>query len=186
LSTCVTICPIGSVDPGILEHIAKCISIRCGLNCRISMRMENPRYAYNDTRCQYNSKLILKHLLDRSFQDSFRLIGVTPVDLYVPILKFVFGLAQIQGKCSIISLHRLYPRFYDQPSNPDLLLARVEKTALHELGHTFGMTHCRDRRCVMYSSVRIEDTDVKQPDFCPTCFELFQWYLKKSLQQSPY
>ncbi len=185
MSSCVTICPVGPVDEGILEHIAECISIRCGLTCRISMRMENPRYAYNDTRCQYNSKLILKHLLQQCPFDTLRLIGITPVDLYVPILKFVFGLAQIQGKCSIISLHRLCPRFYDQPSNPDLLLARAEKTVLHELGHTFGMTHCRDRRCVMYSSVRIEDTDLKQPDFCPTCFELFQWYLKKSLQQSP-
>jgi archaemetzincin len=145
--------------------------------------MENPRYAYDDTRCQYNSKLIIKHLLDQSLQDSFRLLGITSVDLYVPILKFVFGLAQIQGKCSLISLHRLCPKFYDQPSDPDLLLARAEKTALHELGHTLGMTHCRDRRCVMYSSVRIEDTDSKQPDFCLTCFELFQWYLKKSLQQ---
>jgi archaemetzincin len=146
--------------------------------------MENPQFAYNDTRCQYNSKLILKRLLQRNLRGTLRLIGVTPMDLYVPILKFVFGLAQIEGKCSIISLHRLYPRFYDQPSNLDLLLARVEKTVLHELGHTFGITHCRDRRCVMYSSVRIEDTDVKQPDFCPTCFELFQWYLKKSLLKS--
>ena len=183
MSGCVTICPIGSVDREILEHIAKCISLRCGLTCRISMRMENPRYAYDDTRCQYNSKLIIKHLLDQSLQDSFRLLGITSVDLYVPILKFVFGLAQIHGKCSLISLHRLCPKFYDQPSDPDLLLARAEKTALHELGHTLGMTHCRDRRCVMCSSVRIEDTDSKQPDFCLTCFELFQWYLKKSLQQ---
>jgi archaemetzincin len=184
LSNSVTICSVGSVDEGILEHIAKCISIRCGLSCRISLRTENPRYAYNDTRCQYNSKLILKRLLQQSPLDTFRLIGVTTVDLYVPILKFVFGLAQIEGKCSIISLHRLCPRFYDQPSNPDLLLTRVEKTALHELGHTLGITHCRNRHCVMYSSTRIEDTDAKQPDFCPTCFELFQWYLKKSLQKS--
>ncbi|MFO7972350.1 MAG: archaemetzincin family Zn-dependent metalloprotease [Desulfobacterales bacterium] len=182
MSGCVTICPIGWVDPGILEHIAGSISIRCGLNCKIYRRMENPQYAYNTIRCQYNSKLILKYLLEHSLQDSFRVIGVTPVDLYVPILKFVFGLAQIQGKCSIISLHRLDPQFYDQPSNSNLLLARVEKTALHELGHTLGLTHCRDRRCVMYSSTRIEDTDVKPPDFCSTCFELFQWYLKKSLQ----
>jgi archaemetzincin len=147
--------------------------------------MENPKYAYNDTRHQYNSKQILKHLLKQCTRETLRLIGVTPVDLYVPILKYVFGLAQIEGQCSIISLHRLYPQLYDQPSNSDLLLARVEKTALHELGHTFGITHCRDRRCIMYSSTRIEDTDFKQPDFCPTCFELFQWYLKKTLQQSP-
>ena len=147
--------------------------------------MENPKYAYNDTRHQYNSKQILKHLLQKCTSDTLRLIGVTPVDLYVPILKFVFGLAQIEGQCSIISLHRLYPQFYDQPSNSDLLLARVEKTALHELGHTFGITHCRDRRCIMYSSTRIEHTDCKQPDFCLTCFELFRWHLTKALAQNP-
>lgn len=180
MSNSVTICPVGPMDEEILNHIAECISIRCGLSCRISPSLENPRYAYNDTRFQYDSKLILKHLLQRSPHDTLRFVGVTAVDLYVPILQFVFGLAQIEGPCLIISLHRLYPEFYDQPSNRELLLARVEKTVLHELGHTFGITHCRDRRCVMYSSTRIEDTDYKQPDFCPTCFELFQWYLKKS------
>ena len=185
MSGCVIICPVGPMDKWILEHIAECISTRCGLSCRISSRMENPKYAYNDTRHQYNSKQILKHLLQKCTRETLRLIGVTSVDLYVPILKFVFGLAQIEGQCSIISLHRLYPQFYDQPSNSDLLLARVEKTALHELGHTFGITHCRDRRCIMYSSTRIEDTDFKQPDFCLTCFELFRWYLEKALNQSP-
>ena len=181
---CITICPVGSIDERILDHIAKCISIRCGLSCRISMRMENPRYAYNDTRCQYNSKLILKRLLQQSPRDTLRLMGVTSVDLYVPILKFVFGLAQIDGKCSIISLHRLWPQFYDQPANPDLFLSRVEKTALHELGHTFGITHCRDRRCVMFSSTRIEDTDIKCAEFCSTCFELFKWFVSKSSPKS--
>lgn len=177
---CVTICPVGSVDQGVLDHIAKCISIRCGLSCRVSMGMENPRYAYNDVRCQYDSKLILKRLIQQSPNNTLRFIGVTSVDLYVPILKFVFGLAQIDGKCSIISLHRLYPMFYDQPDDPDLFLSRVEKTVLHELGHSFGITHCRDRHCVMYSSVRIEDTDFKSADFCPTCLELFHWFLNKS------
>ena len=179
MANSVTICPVGPVDSKVLHHIAECISIRCGLTCEISSTLENPRYAYNDTRFQYDSKLILKHLLQHSPHDSLRLVGVTAVDLYVPILQFVFGLAQIDGPCLIISLHRLSPEFYDQPSDRGLLLARVEKTVLHELGHTFGITHCRNRRCVMYSSTRIEDTDLKQPDFCPTCFELYQWYLKK-------
>ena len=180
----VIICPVGPIDKWILEHIAESISTRFGLSCKVSSRIENPKYAYDDTRCQYNSKQILKHLLQQCTRDTLRIIGVTPVDLYVPILKFVFGLAQIEGQCSIISLYRLYPQFYDQPSNSDLLLSRVEKTALHELGHTFGMTHCRDRRCIMYSSTRIEDTDLKLPDFCSTCFDLFQWLLNKTLMQS--
>ena len=182
---CVTICAVGSVDQHLLEYLAECIAARCGLACKIAARMESPEYAYNETRGQYNSKLILKHLLRQCSNDTLRFMGVTPVDLYVPILKFVFGLAQIEGQCSIISLHRLYPKFYDQPPNPDLVLVRLAKTALHELGHTFGITHCQDRRCVMYSSTRIEHTDFKQPDFCPTCLELLRWHLAKVLNQPP-
>jgi len=179
LSGCINICSIGFVDKDILRHISECIETRYGFICKVSPGMENPRYAYDETRDQYNSKLILKHLLQSCTHDTLRLIGITQLDLYVPILKYVFGLALMEGQCAVISLHRLYPRFYDQPLDHDLLMNRVEKTVFHELGHSFGLIHCRDRRCVMYPSTRIEDTDLKQPDFCLTCFELFQWYIKK-------
>jgi archaemetzincin len=59
-----------------------------------------------------------------------------------------------------------------------LLYQRVAKTALHELGHSAGLTHCRRRTCVMYSSTRIQDTDAKTAEFCATCRELF----RKSLE----
>jgi len=186
LSKCVAICPIGFVEEDILDHIAECIKKRCGLDCRISSRMENPTYAYDETRHQYNSKVILKHLLQCCPHDTLSFMGVTRVDLFVPILKYVFGLAQIKGKCSLISLYRLLPQFYNQPPNRDLLMTRIEKTALHELGHCLGLTHCRDRRCVMHSSTRIEDTDFKQPEFCPTCFELFKWRLEKLSREGNY
>jgi archaemetzincin len=179
----VTICGVGLVDKSILEYLAECIAARYGLTCKISSGMESPEYAYNKIRDQYNSKLILKHLLRQCSNDTLRFIGVTSVDLYVPILEFVFGLAQIEGQCSIVSLHRLYPKFYNRPPNPDLVLIRLLKTSLHELGHTFGITHCRDRRCVMYSSTRIEHTDFKHPDFCLTCSELFRWHIEKAMNQ---
>jgi archaemetzincin len=181
LSKYITICPIGDVDDVILEHLADSIASRCDLCCKVSPGMENPAYAYNDRRCQYDSKEILKHLIQCRPTDTLRFIGVTHVDLYVPILKYVFGLAQIDGTCAVISLHRLHPQFYDQPYDINLLLARTEKTALHELGHTVGLVHCRDRGCIMYSSTRIEDTDYKQAFFCPTCLELFRWHLEKFL-----
>jgi archaemetzincin len=179
LSGCIIICPVGFVEDEIIDRIAEHIEERCGIWCRVSQEMDKPEYAYDERRCQYNSKLILKHLIKLSPQDTLGFMGVTYVDLFVPILKYVYGLAEMEGQCSIISMHRLQPRFYDRPADRDLLVARAKKTALHEMGHCLGLTHCRNRRCVMYSSTKIEDTDFKQADFCPTCSELFKWYLDK-------
>ncbi len=144
-------------------------------------RGEIPDHCHNKVRGQYNSKEILKHLIVHNPSDTLKFIGITELDLFVPILKYVFGLGQIEGQFSIISLHRLYPAFYDNPPNPSLMIKRIEKTALHELGHTFGLTHCRNKKCVMYSSIRIADTDKKESSFCPTCFELFKWYLENTM-----
>lgn len=172
------------MEDDILDRIVECIENSCGVACQISEAMETPYYAYNEKRSQYHSKAILKRLLLDKRQDSIRLIGVTNVDLYVPILKYVYGLAQIDGRCAIISLRRLRPQFYNEPANPNLLMERVEKTVLHELGHSMGLTHCLDRRCVMYSSTRIADTDRKNSRFCPTCSDLFRWCLGQCLNNN--
>jgi archaemetzincin len=185
LSRCITVCPIGVVEGDILERVASSIEARCGVRCKVAQKGENPKYAYNGSRGQYNSKLILRRLQKYCSKDTLRLIGVTHVDLYVPILKYVFGLSQMEGCCAVISMHRLRPEFYDLPPDPDLLMIRMEKTALHEVGHSLGLTHCRERRCVMYSSTRIEDTDFKDLDFCPTCLELFRWSLERCLGCTP-
>ncbi len=178
MSRCLTICPIGFVEEELLYRIAECTEKACGIASKIASGMENPSYAFDEKRGQYNSKTILKHLLQLP-RESLMLMAVTNVDLFVPILKYVYGLAQIRGRCAIISLYRLRPEFYNESNNPDLFMARVEKTALHELGHSLGLTHCRDRRCVMYSSTRIEDTDYKESRFCSTCDVLFAWHLHK-------
>jgi len=178
------ICPIGPVDRLLLHQLARRITARCGLLCRVSStKLDNPRYAYNETRRQYDSKTILHCLKQRSKEKGEWVLGVTSVDLYVPILKFVFGLAEVEGRCALISLHRLRPEFYDAPPQDALLLERMEKTALHELGHALGLTHCRDRRCVMYSSTHIEHTDQKGPEFCPSCGELFKWRVRKQKER---
>ncbi|MBW1786534.1 MAG: archaemetzincin family Zn-dependent metalloprotease [Deltaproteobacteria bacterium] len=176
----IILCPIGFVEGDVLDRIARSIERRCGVAGIISAGMENPAYAYDRGRGQYNSKLILKHLSECCPDDGLMFMGITHVDLFVPILKYVFGLAEIKGRCAVISTHRLRPEYYGESPDPPIFLARMEKTALHELGHCFGLTHCRDRRCVMYSSTHIEHTDLKKPDFCPTCLELFKWYLEKS------
>jgi archaemetzincin len=94
---------------------------------------------------------------------------VTSVDLYVPVLTFVFGEAQLSGSCAVVSLHRLREEFYGLPAREELMRERLVKEAVHELGHTFGLRRCDDWRCVMTSSHAVERLDVKGAEFCFLC-----------------
>jgi archaemetzincin len=90
-----------------------------------------------------------------------RAIGVTRLDLFVPILTFVFGEAELGGRCAVVSLQRLDERFYGVPAREELLRERLVKEAVHELGHTFGLRHCEDWRCVMTPSHAVDRLDIK-------------------------
>jgi archaemetzincin len=101
--------------------------------------------------------------------DTWRLLGITPVDLYIPILTFVFGEAEMGGVCSLVSYHRLRQEFYGLPQDAPLLGRRLLTEAIHELGHTLELTHCQDYRCVMASSHAVEWIDLKEWTFCQEC-----------------
>ncbi|MFA0752300.1 MAG: hypothetical protein IMHGJWDQ_000047 [Candidatus Fervidibacter sp.] len=94
-----------------------------------------------------------------------RVVGVTEVDLVVPPLNFVFGLAEKGGKRAIVSVARLKDRHLKRTEE------RLLKEVLHELGHTFGLGHCQDPNCVEAFSNTLADTDRKGPGFCPRCLQ---------------
>ena len=100
---------------------------------------------------------------------AWRVLGVTAVDLYIPILTFVFGEAQMGGPCAVVSYHRLRQQFYGLPDDYDVLADRLVKEAVHEVGHTFDLTHCRDYSCVMAPSHAVEWIDLKDAVLCPDC-----------------
>ena len=174
----VIIRPLGPVPARILQHLAINVQDRCQLSCLVGDPLENPGYAQDLERQQYDCKRILSRLHQCCSPHSWWVLAVTEFDLFVPILKYVFGAAEMEGRCAVISLHRLRPQFYGDREDEQLLRERLVKTAIHELGHSLGLTHCRRRTCVMYSSTRIDDTDGKMADFCPTCRELFRWRLQ--------
>jgi archaemetzincin len=102
-------------------------------------------------------------------EDSWRMLGISAVDLYIPILTFVFGEAQMGGPCAVISAHRLRQEFYGLTPDHELFRQRVIKEAVHELGHTVNLTHCEDYRCVMASSHAVEWIDLKDSKLCAAC-----------------
>ena len=131
-------------------------------------------------RNQYNSTWILSQIVKRFPQESCKVLGVTTVDLYVPILTYVFGEAQLDGKAAVVSAHRLRDELYGLPKNPQKLKERLEKEAVHELGHAFGLMHCHEPQCVMYTSTYAEEIDFKSLQFCTSCLSLLERKRKRS------
>lgn len=134
----------------------------------------DPERSFDPSRGQYNSTLLLAQLLGGPNPPAGRVLGVTIVDLFIPVLSYVFGEAQLPGRAAIISLIRLTPELYGLPPDEELLTARAEKEAIHELGHTFGLVHCRQPGCVMRSSTYVEDIDLKTERFCDDCLEIVE------------
>jgi archaemetzincin len=127
--------------------------------------------AFDASRGQYHSTALLARLLERSSPQE-KCIAVVDVDLFIPVLTFVFGEAQFEGQVSIVSTRRLANEFYGMPPDDAALRQRLEKEIIHELGHTFGLFHCHQFECVMRSSTYVEEIDLKRADPCPSCREL--------------
>jgi archaemetzincin len=127
--------------------------------------------AYSPERNQYHATLILASLLRNLPDPSSKIVGITSVDLFVPVLTFVFGQAQLDGPGALLSTFRLRNEFYGLPPDENLLLDRTIKEAVHELGHSFGLVHCTEPDCVMSSSTYVEEVDLKADWYCPSCEE---------------
>jgi archaemetzincin len=164
--------PAYRAEPGLdlLEHLAAALARVFRTPCRIRPEVFDVSSAKEATRGQYYSTAILQSL-DRVGDPGARLLGVTACDLYVPVLTFVFGEAQLGGNCAVVSTARLKEEFYGLPRSERLMRERLLKEASHELGHTFGLRHCGDWQCVMSSSHGVERLDTKTTEFCATCYK---------------
>jgi archaemetzincin len=161
---------VGSVDPAHLEYLELVLGESFGLPFRVHDRPISADAAYDPVRRQWNAGKLLQVLDDLpEGRKAKRILGVTEADLFIPILTFVFGLAYLEARAALISIHRLHPEFYGLPAAPDLALRRLEKEALHEIGHTCGLKHCEDRACVMHYSNTAEEVDLKEARYCPVC-----------------
>jgi archaemetzincin len=161
--------PIGSCDGRLLTELAPAMANLFRVPTQVLQTRLDPEFAYHGERQQYHSSEILQEMQRYVGTDSWRLLGVTAVDLYIPILTFVFGEAQIGGPCGLVSFHRLQQEFYGLPPDRDLLKQRLLKEAVHEIGHTLDLTHCDDYQCAMAPSHAVEWIDLKDGILCSSC-----------------
>jgi archaemetzincin len=140
-----------------------------GLQCHFIDEKLDLEFAYDPGRKQYHSSRILLALVNHFKASQDKIIGITELDLFIPILTYVFGEAQLDGIASVVSWYRLRPEFYGLPPDANLVRQRLSKEIMHELGHNFALRHCLDFQCVMHASTYAEEIDLKTRSFCAAC-----------------
>jgi archaemetzincin len=133
------------------------------------MELPGLDFAYDPGRQQYGSIPVLEMLVRVCPDDAWKMLAVTDRDLYIPVLTFVFGQAQLGGRVAVLSLARLRQEFYGFAANRELFVERAAKEALHETGHMLGLVHCADRNCAMSLATNVRQIDGKQAAFCAGC-----------------
>lgn len=117
------------------------------------------------------------HLLDGLLKspppDAFRVAAVTTVPLHAPDLDAVIGYARIGERAIIYSTH-LLPRYANEAQRR----GRVRRIIDHELGHTYGATHC-ENDCVMRDADGSASVDDLPAHYCPEHRALTQTRVKE-------
>ena len=176
----IRIASLGSVNHEIMQMIVRHVKEMFG--CEATMQnlisLPRPDYAFDEKKEQYSSAIILKNLASLCDRSPTKFLAITEVDLFIPMLTFVYGQAQLSGKVAVVSLARLRPEFYGLLPDKDLTVRRIRKEVSHELGHSFGLIHCADKECLMSLSTEIMQVDLKSENFCRSCWIVLEESLK--------
>jgi archaemetzincin len=160
----------GAADARVLEPVRMHVEREFEQTTVLWPGDERPAGTFDERRQQHSSRGLLAWLGERRPAGAARVIGLTDVDLFIPILTFVFGEAQLDGEVAVVSTHRLVGsdgRAYGS-------LARVIKECVHELGHTFGLVHCGTPGCVMSRSGNVRAIDAKGARLCRVCRDRYR------------
>ena len=159
----------GGVEATVRQSVEELIHRSFGWTPSVLPEFPVPDYAWDPARRQYGSVPVLERLASSCPGDAWKLVALTECDLFIPMLSFIYGQAQLGGTIAIVSLARLRQEFYGLPANGGLLIRRTRKETLHELGHTFDLVHCPDAGCVMSLATNIRLLDLKGDGYCSGC-----------------
>jgi archaemetzincin len=173
----ILISPIGEFEQAIVDAVSKTVQECFGIPTKTCTLLNDIGFAKDNERSQYHSTSILKELEAAAPQNSVKIAALCRVDLFIPILTYVYGEAQLDGKACIVSTHRLHEGT-DISLNNDVFFERITKEIIHELGHTFNLRHCQEPTCLMHYCRNEKDVDRKSNQLCRYCTVLLNDSLK--------
>jgi archaemetzincin len=156
-----------AADDALMESVRERTAAAFHIQARLYRHGDRPHQAFDPRRGQHSSTAILKWLIGRD-QPGHRTLAVTDADLFIPVLTFVYGEAQLGGRAAVVSTARLTIE-QDGRHDAALVADRIVKECVHELGHTFGLLHCDTPGCVMRRSINLIEVDAKTMTLCGPC-----------------
>jgi archaemetzincin len=102
-------------------------------------------------------------------KNAVAMIAFTTADLWPGEgWNYLFGQASLVNRVGVWSIHR-----YGNPDDDErafqCCLLRTLKTASHETGHMFSMSHCTFYECNMGGSNHLDEADRHPLELCPHC-----------------
>jgi len=167
----ITLISFGYFEEELLEKVAFDVEREFSIPVKTKQGHLDLSDFYDSSRRQYDGNRLLHELDSRFSDETTKTLGLFNVDLFIPILTYIFGQAFLHGKSGIASGYRLSNERYGLKPDKQLFTERVKKEVIHELGHTFGLIHCQNPTCVMRSSTYVEDIDQKEQSLCSKCKE---------------
>ena len=175
----ITLVSRGQFENKFLNQLANDVGIVFRIPVSIAPFYHDIAACFDPARKQYDANLLLKMVHDEHAETSLKTIGLFKVDLFIPILTYIFGQAQYKGEAGVASIYRLKNEQYGLPEDNSLLFERFRKVVIHELGHSFGLIHCHVPICVMRPGAYVEDIDQKKHLFCNKCTSELEVALRK-------
>lgn len=194
------IVPLGDIPIAEVESVKQMLLSYYNLQIQILPHTTFPAYTTNEAvgkaiktalPLRYRADSLLRFLKREKLGKADYVLGLTNVDITTtnrykkgkekeegqimfPVWMHadwgIFGLGYLGGKACVVSSYRL--RIFDNPSQA-VLHSRISKVARHEVGHNFGLDHCKNKNSCFMSEASWTNAlmalDKESDSLCVVC-----------------